>query len=107
MSWGCVADELNVTLTLSQFFGGDDNLDIYVRHRFDLEAPGREDWRLLTGNEAARIPMDRVDSFTEAALSAQTVILEALDPLDGDTTRFEFSLRGLGEALTRLTCRDP
>lgn len=104
--WRCLADGLNVLLNVGKYMGGDSDDDIRVRYRFDRnEASGFQYWRLFPGqNEIAYMGMSNVDEFTEEALDATQVVIEAVDPLDGESRRLRMSLKGLTKAITRLTC---
>ena len=107
--WACMSDGLNVVLNFDQYYGGDSDDDILVRYRFDrTPASDQEYWRLLNSDsDAAYIRMNRVSTFSEQALMASTVVMEATDPLDGESHRFTFSLDGLEAASRKLPCWGP
>ncbi|WP_157956837.1 hypothetical protein [Salinicola aestuarinus] len=105
LSWECMSDGLNVIYTHGTYYGGDDDDDILVRYRIDeQEASDQMYWRLLVGNEASYIRMNRVDQFTEEAKAGSEIRLEAIDPLDGERLIDTFSLVGLSDALGKLSC---
>ena len=104
--WACRSDGLNAILNVGKYYGGDEDDDILVRYRFDQnEAQGPEYWRLFPGqNEMVYQRMDKVADFTSQAIMADTVIVEATDPLDSESKRFRFGLVGLEEILDLLSC---
>jgi hypothetical protein len=105
LSWRCMSDGLNVVYSFNKYFGGDDNDQVEVRYRIDNQtATEFESWSLMQGNDAAWIPMRWVSNFTEKARGGTKVVFRVMDPLDGETLTHEFSLRGLSEALSRLSC---
>jgi hypothetical protein len=92
LSFKCMADGLNVILGIGKYYGGRDNR-IAVEYRFDSKpAVGRHNWTLL-GNEAAWMPMNRVDGFVREAQRSNYVMVRAVDTMDGETRTFRFSLR--------------
>jgi hypothetical protein len=108
LTWRCMSDGLNVVLDVETYYGGDDDDDIQVRYRFDRdEASGYEYWRLFPGqNEVSYQRMNQVPGFTLRAELADSVIVEAVDPLDDESNRFTFGLDGFSEALNLLSCAD-
>ena len=98
-------DGLNVVLERGGIYLGDEDRDIQVRYRFAADVPSAwEWWRLLQNNELAYIRMEQVSGFTAAARSSRTVLVEAVDPSDGERRRSRFSLVGLSQALGHLSC---
>ena len=108
LSWRCMSDGLNILLHVGGYMGGDSDDDILVRYRFDKNDPSEFGyWRLLPGqNRIAYIRMNKVDEFTEDALNAAEVVMEAVDPLDSESRRFRMSLTGLNRAIERLPCAE-
>lgn len=105
LGWKCLADGLNVILGIGGYMGGDSDDDIRVRYRFDRREPsGYEYWGLSSSNKVAFMRMNRVLDFTAEARRSSTVVVEAVDPLDGETRRFHFDLEGAEAALDRLPC---
>lgn len=105
IGWKCLSDGLNIMLSLDGYMIGDDSDDIRVRYRFDEKEPSNyQDWGLFQGNETAYIKMHRVDQFTVTAKISRKLVMEAVDPADGETRRYHFSLMGLQEALEYLPC---
>ncbi|SJZ82205.1 hypothetical protein [Novilysobacter spongiicola] len=103
--WRCMEDGLNVLYHFAAYKGGDSDDEVLVRYRFDeLEATEREYWPLLQGHKSAHIPMDEVASFTSVARRSDGVVIEVLDPLDGEVQKDAFLLEGLGQALATLDC---
>ena len=106
IQWRCFSDGLNVVLSYGHYYGGDADDDIQVRYRFDdRTASGRQYWRMLQGNKSAYIRMGRVGEFTEQALASSRLVIEAIDPLDGQTLRYRFDLTSLSQALPKLGCK--
>jgi hypothetical protein len=108
LAWRCLSDGLNVVLDVETYYGGDDDDDIQVRYRFDQnEASGYEYWRLFPAqNEISYQRMNQVPGFTAQARLADSVVVEAVDPLDDESNRFTFELDGFSEALNLLPCAD-
>ena len=105
LAWRCMEDGLNVMLFMDTYYGGDQNDNILVRYRFDRkEATEHRSWSLSTDHTAAFIRISRIHEFTFAALEASTVVIEAVDPLDGERNRFRFGLHDLNGALQLLPC---
>jgi len=105
LAWRCLSDGLNVIYAFNSYMGGDDEDRVLVRYRIDgQEATDFESWSLMQGNDAAWIPMQWVSQFTDQAVGASKVVFRVTDPLDGETLTHEFSLAGLGQALSRLSC---
>lgn len=105
LGWACTGVGFTVMLNMGSYYGGDRNDRVRVRYRFDqTPASDRENWQLLQNNRSAYISGTRVEDFTDAALAASGVVLEAVDPLDSEIQRFTFSLDGLSDALGRLPC---
>lgn len=105
LGWKCMEDGLNVILVIGTYYEGDADDDIIVQYRFDREEPEpQEYWTLLSGKEMAYIQMSRVAEFTTRALSAQRVVVRAIDPYDNETRTFVVGVRGLDEALDSLPC---
>ncbi len=103
--WKCMSDGLNIVIEMGRFYAGDRDDEILVRYRFDrIPAHDFEYWPLLQASESAYMPMKNVKAFTTEALSAQSVMLEAVDPLDNESHRTRFELDGLAGALARLSC---
>lgn len=105
LAWRCLSDGLNVIYAFNSYMGGDEEDRVLVRYRIDRQEPSDfESWSLMQGNDAAWIPMQWVSLFTEQAMGASKVVFRVTDPLDGETLTHEFSLAGLGQALSRLSC---
>lgn len=105
LAWRCLSDGLNVIYGFNSYMGGDDDDRVLVRYRIDSrEATDFESWSMMQGNDAAWIPMHWVSQFTAQAMAGSKVVFRVTDPLDGETLTHEFSLAGLGQALTRLSC---
>lgn len=106
--WRCMEDGLNVMLYMDTYYGGNQNDKILVRYRFDRkEATDHKFWSLSTDHTAAFMGMSELHDFTFAALEASTVVVEAVDPLDGERNRFRFGLYDLNGALQLLPCLIP
>lgn len=106
LAWGCKSDGLNVMIHVGSYMSGDRDDDIFVRYRFD-QNPASEFsyWRLFPGqNEIAYIRMDKVDEFTDLAMTADEIIMEAVDPLDDESRRFRMGMTGFTEAINKLPC---
>ncbi len=102
VSWKCLDDGMNVLFDLSGYMGGKDD-EVTVTYRFDsAPAVGPRRFGLLTGNKFAYLPEREVDEFTKLAISSQSLVVRATDPMDGETKTYKVGLRGLAEALPRL-----
>lgn len=76
-----------------------------VQWRFDSEAPvGFDGWGLSSDGSAVLAPPRDRDAFTEAARSAEGVLVRVTDDVGAFDT--QFALGGLAEALARLPCSD-
>ncbi|GEN26438.1 hypothetical protein HVA01_00840 [Halovibrio variabilis] len=106
LAWGCKPDGLNVMIGVGGYMGGDSDDDIMVRYRFDQNQPSEFSyWRLFPGqNELAYMRINQVEEFTDEAMGANEVIMEAIDPLDEESRRFKMSMTGLTEAINKLSC---
>jgi len=105
LAWQCMSDGLNVVYAFNKYFGGDSDERVRVRYRIDSQDPTDfESWGLMQDNDAAWIPMEWVSEFTRLARGGTRVAFRVIDPLDGETLTHEFSLVGLSDALTRLSC---
>ena len=105
LGWKCLYDGVNVFLGIGRFLGGDVDDEIKVRYRIDKNSPSQwRYWKLSQDHKAAFMPMDDVASFTSASVRGNRIVIEAVDPLDGEVIRNHFSLRGLGVALGKLRC---
>ncbi|UCG85051.1 MAG: hypothetical protein JSW71_14045 [Gemmatimonadota bacterium] len=105
LAWQCMSDGLNVVYAFNRYFGGDSDDRVRVRYRIDSQPPSDfESWSLMQDNDAAWIPMEWVSGSTQRAQTGTKVVFRVTDPLDGETLTHEFSLIGLSEALTRLSC---
>ena len=103
--WACSARGLTVILISGTFYGGDVNDNIRVRYRFDRNtASGYEDWEQSSNNQGAILPTRMVPDFTVQAVSADSVLVQAVDPVDDERNQFRFGLDGLAEALNLLPC---
>lgn len=105
LGWKCMDDGLNVLYVFARYLGGDSDDEVVVRYRIDdREASAQAYWPLLQEHEAAHIPMDQVASFTAAARSGRQVLIEVMDPLDGEVISDRFDLDGLAASLQKLEC---
>lgn len=103
--WKCLEDGLNVVYLFGKYLGGDRNDQVLVRYRIDQSPPSQQaHWGMFTGNEATFMPMHEVRGFTSAALSGKEIVIEVVDPLDGEATRGRMGLSGLRDALPKLPC---
>lgn len=109
LAWRCLADGLNVIIHVGGYMGGDRDDDIQVRYRFDRNKPSAyQYWRLFPGqNKLAYMRMRDVEGFTQEGLLANELVIEAIDPLDGERRRFRMSMIGLTRALKKLPCAQP
>jgi hypothetical protein len=106
LSWFCLSnDEVDFAIIRSAGLVGDDN-GVGVVYRFDSLPPsGIEWWELGVQQNIVLAPPHVRDEFTRAARSASRVAVRVFDftPASNIHTAV-FSLRGLNEALDRLTC---
>ena|SRR5690554_4964219 len=105
LSWRCMDDGLNVIYLHGKYLGGDSDDEVLVRYRIDShDAYGPSYWGMMQGHEGTWMPMNEIAAFTRQARSGESVIFEVVDPLDGERLRDNFSLRGLAQGLSRLSC---
>lgn len=104
LEFWCYADDLNFGYTWGTYFGGDQNDKVLVDWRIDENEPVERSYWSLTRNEAAWMPMDEVLRFVREARVGTVVTFRVQDPPDGETQTDQFSLRGLSEALSHLSC---
>lgn len=105
LSWRCMDDGLNVIYMHGKYLAGDSDDEVLVRYRIDSQEPyGPAYWGMLQDHEGTWMPMDEIAEFTRRARAGESIIFEVVDPLDGERLRDRFSLRGLAQALPRLSC---
>lgn len=109
LAWSCDADGLNVFHIFGRYLVGDADRAVRVRYAFGaaLDENGFVDfgrWTLSYNNRSAWIPLDAVRPFTEEAFAHETVVLQAIDPLDEEILSDRFELHGLADALAHLPC---
>lgn len=104
--WRCLEDGLNVLYRFDKYLGGDRDEEVRVRMRFDTNAPHPElYWKLFNSkHDIAWLPLRHVPVYTRTAMGASRVVVQVVDPLDGETFTDTFSLRGLQQALRTLSC---
>lgn len=104
LSASCVDGRVTVLLGLGQYYAGDRDDEIRVRYRFDREtASDYAYWRLID-NTNAIVPLGQVAAWIDRMRRSDTVILEAVDPFDGESNRHRFSLSGFSAAASNLPC---
>ena len=101
LAWRCDYGSASLVLVLDKYFVGE-NDRINVRYQFDDSAEGQfEQWFLEDNTRASNL---LPTTFTRSALSADSVSLEAVDPLNDESTTLRFGLADLEGALRGLSC---
>ena len=109
-----MSDGVNIVYGWGSYMGGDRDDDVIVRYRIKGQPASKpEYWRLLQGNRAAYIRMNRVKAVIAEFVAAERkktastekagVVFRVTDPLDGETKDADFSLDGFTEAWRRLS----
>lgn len=105
LAWACRPEGLHVMVTTNPL--GFQSEWVLVYYRFPPKEPtAPESWD-ATDHEAWWMPLTLVPSFTEEAKGESRVVIGVNGPPDWKYRTAAFSLKGLGEALTRLPCYHP
>lgn len=103
--WRCLADGLNILYRWDKYLGGDSDNEVRVRYRIDGSEPvGPQYWGLMQSRKSGHAPMNLVQTLSAEAKAGKELLIEVVDPLDGERLTDRFSLIGLSEALKRLSC---
>lgn len=104
LTWYCSGSIQLMDFQTNEFINSTDG-SAPVRYRLDT-APveNYSDWITTAENSTVRPKSHTVLDITEKFLGAEAVLIEAVS-YDGKAYQYQFSLSGLSEALSRLTCK--
>jgi hypothetical protein len=106
LSFACTAGGLRVFVLLGRYMGGDRNDQVRVQMRFGNEtAQPEQRWPLTTNSKAALVPVSGTVAMVAKVRAHDTVLVRAIDPLDGEVRTSRISLAGFEQVYARLGCR--
>ena len=96
-------DTPSIIFYFDQTMRGGEN--VRIRYRFDQQAPvGYDRWLNISGRAANAPPGTYTRHFLDAAISANALLIEAINDRADLRRRGRFSMTGLTAALDRLEC---
>jgi hypothetical protein len=103
IAFKCEADGLNFLISHSYLIGNSDD-DIRVEMRFDNSPAKTYWWPLQSSNKLTYAEMSAVPTILSSAKVGTKVAVRIIDPGDGEAMTSIFSLVGISDALTKLSC---